>query len=64
MSKILGFAACAAMIAMLGGCKDNSTSVDKAKDAACAVDKVACEAVEAVEKTAEEVVDAVENAVE
>jgi hypothetical protein len=44
MSKILGFAVCVAMVAMLGACKEckDKKCADKAKDAACAPDKVSC----------------------
>ena len=78
MRKILGFAACVAMIAVLSGCKDR-TPAEKANDAAKdvgnalqnVVDKAKDatgngdtlhNAVEAVEKTVEKAADAVKEA--
>ena len=65
MSKILGFAACVAMVAMLAGCKDQSKPEGKvegvlkkaeavAEKSAANVDKAADEAVKKIDKAVEE----------
>ena len=58
MSKILGFAACAAMAAMLAGCKDNNPKPESKAEgllnkAETVVDNAAAAAEEAVKEAAE-----------
>ena len=54
MSKILGFVACAAMVAMLAGCKDQSKPESKAEGLLKKTEAAANKAADKVEKAAVE----------
>ncbi len=67
MKKVLGLIACFAVVAMLNGCKEQTTAdkmQDAVKDAAKTTEKAANDAAKAVDKAATDASKAVEKAVE
>ena len=64
MSKILGFAACAAMAALLAGCKDKPKTEGKAEGLLKKTEAVAEKAAKTAEKAADKAAEAVEKAAE